>query len=99
MQSSEIIGNLAGKNCVVTGGTRGLGEATAKLFAKLGASVVITGRDEPRGKKIEREFKGITYHRVDFELREDVLALIKWLDENFADVDVLISNAARNSPL
>jgi glucose 1-dehydrogenase len=88
---------LENKNCVVTGGTRGLGEATAKLFVKLGAKVLITGRDEARGKRIQSEIKGITYHRSDFEDRVDVLKLLEWMDENFSDVDVLISNAARNS--
>jgi len=97
MQSGDLIGDLKGKNCVITGGTRGLGEATAKLFAKLGANVLITGRDEARGKKIQENFKQIRYHRADFEVRSDVTDLINWLDQNFQNVDVLISNAARNS--
>jgi NADPH:quinone reductase-like Zn-dependent oxidoreductase len=37
---------LRGKTCIVTGGTKGLGEATAKLFAANGAEVLITGRDQ-----------------------------------------------------
>lgn len=93
----NIFGNLENKNCIVTGGTKGLGEATAKLFANLGSNVLITGRDEPRGKKIESQYKKIRYRRADFEVREDVIELIDWLDDNFRDVDVLISNAARNS--
>jgi glucose 1-dehydrogenase len=94
----DIFGNLENKNCLVTGGTRGLGEATAKLFAKLGANVLITGRDEARGKKIASESKGkIAYRRADFEVRVDVQDLVSWLDQNFSGIDVLISNAARNS--
>lgn len=98
MQSGDIFGSLENKNCVITGGTRGLGEATAKLFAKLDAKVLITGRDGARGKRIESQSNGkIRYHRTDFEVRSDVTDLIAWLDNNFTDIDVLISNAARNS--
>ncbi|HYB04835.1 MAG TPA: SDR family oxidoreductase, partial [Nitrososphaerales archaeon] len=93
----SIFENLENKTCVITGGTRGLGEATAKLFAKLGARVLITGRDEERGKRIQSSFKGITFRRADFENRDDVTNLVKWLDQNYSSVDVLISNAARNS--
>jgi glucose 1-dehydrogenase len=93
----HIFDNLENKTCIITGGTRGLGEATAKLFAKLGANVVITGRDEERGKRLQSSTKGITFRRADFENREDVTDLLKWLDRNYSSIDVLISNAARNS--
>ncbi len=67
-----IFDNLENKTCVITGGTRGLGEATAKLFAKLGARVLITGRDEERGRRIQSSSKRITFRRADFENRDDV---------------------------
>lgn len=98
MEHAEgIFNDLKGKNCIVTGGTKGLGEATAKLFAGLGAKVLITGRDEARGQRIQSSYSRITYRRADFENRDDVMELVGWLDKNFGDVDVLISNAARNS--
>jgi glucose 1-dehydrogenase len=93
----EIIGRLENKTCVITGGTKGLGEATAKLFAKLGANVLITGRDEERGKRIQAAYKRITYRKADFENRDDVADLVRWLEKNYDSVDILISNAARNS--
>jgi NADP-dependent 3-hydroxy acid dehydrogenase YdfG len=93
----QIYDSLENKNCIVTGGTKGLGEATAKLLAGMGARILITGRDEARGRRIQSDYNGITYRRSDFEDRADVMDLIKWLDENFSDVDVLISNAGRNS--
>ena len=40
------------KTVLVTGGTSGIGEATARAFAAAGADVVITGRDEQRGRQI-----------------------------------------------
>ena len=88
---------LAGKNCVITGGTRGLGEATAKLFAKLGANVFTTGTDEARGKRLQDSVERIKFRRANLEDRADTLKLVEWLDSNCKKVDVLISNAARNS--
>jgi glucose 1-dehydrogenase len=88
---------LAGKTCVITGGTRGIGEATARLFAEWGAHVLITGRDEKRGKDIEAGSTRIKFRRADLEDRTDTMKLLDWLDSNCKKVDVMISNAARNS--
>ena len=88
---------LRGKACVITGGTKGLGEATAKLFASHGAKVLITGRDEVKGKQIQAKVHGISYRRVDLEDRDDTLEFVSWLDSEFQSIDVLISNASRDS--
>jgi NAD(P)-dependent dehydrogenase (short-subunit alcohol dehydrogenase family) len=90
-------GSLAGKNCVITGGTRGLGESAARLFAGLGANVFITGTDAKRGERIQSSTKGITFRASNLEDRSDTLKLVEWLDSNCEKIDVLISNAARNS--
>jgi glucose 1-dehydrogenase len=93
---SDDIG-LQGKSCVVTGGTKGLGEATAKLLASYGAKVLITGRDEKKGKNIESKFPGIRFRKVDLEDRDDTLKFVNWLDSNIKTIDVMISNASRDS--
>lgn len=41
---------LKDKDAIITGSTSGMGQATAELFAKEGAKVVITGRNEERAK-------------------------------------------------
>ncbi len=43
---------LKGKVAIVTGSTSGMGRATAKLFAREGAKVVVTGRNEERAKEV-----------------------------------------------
>lgn len=46
--------SLENKNIIVTGGGRGIGEATCKLLAKEGANVVITCRTEEEGNSVEK---------------------------------------------
>jgi len=45
-------GRLTGKTAVITGGTSGIGEATAEIFVAEGARVIIAGRSESKGKAI-----------------------------------------------
>jgi len=97
IDQSSAEANLVGKSCVITGGTRGLGEAAARLFSKLGANVYISGTDEVRGKRIQSEERHIRFKKANLEDRADTLALVEWLDTNCKKVDVVISNAARNS--
>ncbi|HYY01235.1 MAG TPA: SDR family NAD(P)-dependent oxidoreductase, partial [Mycobacterium sp.] len=46
---------FTGMTALVTGGTSGVGRATAAALAASGASVIITGRDETRGKSVVTE--------------------------------------------
>ena len=52
--------NLNGRIAIVTGGTQGLGEAIARLFAERGAAgIVICGRNSDRGERVaSRDFGG-----------------------------------------
>ncbi len=66
---------IKGKTAVVTGGTSGIGLATAKAFLEKGAKVVIAGRNEERGAKALEELKAVSpdvvFHKT--ELRgEDI---------------------------
>ena len=47
--------NFEGRVALITGGTRGIGEATVRRVAHLGARVVLVGRNQAMGLRIERE--------------------------------------------
>ena len=48
---------LQDRVAILFGGTSGLGEATAKAFAKEGAKIVVTGRDEEDGNRIVKDIR------------------------------------------
>ena len=91
--------DLTGKSIVLTGGTRGIGSATALLMDELGADVVITGRNEKRGEDIERKAKNgrIRFLKVDLEVRSEAISFGEWIQNKLDRLDVLINNASRNS--
>jgi 3-oxoacyl-[acyl-carrier protein] reductase len=51
------MGKLDNKVALIVGGTSGLGEATAKMFSKEGAKVVVVGTNEDKGQRIVSEIE------------------------------------------
>lgn len=91
------MGRLNGKVAVITGGNSGVGEATAKLFAKEGATVVITARREAALEKVADEIKeagGDVYAvSTDISKPEDPEKLMEAVIEKYGKVDILVNNA------
>jgi len=95
------MGDYAGKNVVITGGTSGLGFTTARLLADGGARVLITGRDLDRlGAARERLGGDVVAVRSDAASSADVDALADRVKAEFGTVDALFVNAGvtRNLP-
>jgi NAD(P)-dependent dehydrogenase (short-subunit alcohol dehydrogenase family) len=88
---------LIDKVALITGGTSGIGRATALLFAQEGARVAITGRDEARGQEvaadIERSGGTAIFIRSDVCLADDCRRAVEETLHAFGRLDILFNNA------
>jgi NAD(P)-dependent dehydrogenase (short-subunit alcohol dehydrogenase family) len=85
------------KIALVTGGTSGIGKATAIAFARAGAKVVLTGRREKEGAQVVGEIKKIggdaAFIRADVAKDADVKAMVDFTVDKFGQFDVAFNNA------
>lgn len=89
---------LAGKYAVITGGTQGLGEATARLFAARGAAgLMLCGRNAARGESIARELSKdgclTCFVQADLASMENCRLVMVEADRAFGRVDILVNAA------
>ena len=85
---------LEGKVAVITGGTSGIGEASAELFAREGCKVVIAGRSVAKGEAIaERLGANVVYTPADVMKEDDIKATIDLAVKTFGKLDILFNNA------
>lgn len=93
------MGRMTGKHVLVTGGTTGIGFASAKLLIEEGACVAITGQDELRvaeaGKLLGPQALAI---RADCTSLSDMGALVTRLKAEFGGLDALFANAGIAKP-
>ena len=92
--------DLSGRICLVTGATRGIGRATAEALAKMGAHVLIHGRDSASVGAVCREM--VRYGQVDGVVGDlSSLAAVRKLAKEIAAqhprLDVLVNNAGSGS--
>jgi NAD(P)-dependent dehydrogenase (short-subunit alcohol dehydrogenase family) len=89
--------NLRNKVAVVTGGTAGIGLATAELFAREGAMVAICSSTQTNVDKAVKEFveKGLKVYgeRVDVSSRDEMFGFADRVEQQFGGIDVWVSNA------
>ena len=99
MAATGAEGQFAGKVAAITGGTQGVGEAVARLFAARGAAAIaLCGRNVERGERVAREISGTgcptEYVHADLERLADCRNFIGSAEESFGRLDVLVNCAA-----
>ena len=91
------MGRLQDKVAIITGGNSGVGAATAIMFAKEGAKVVISARRKPQLEEVAQKIKDaggeVLQVVCDISKTEDADMLIEKTIENFGKVDILINSA------
>lgn len=85
---------LKNKSALITGGTSGIGLATAKLFIAQGARVAVTGRDETVFERVKSELgENALVLKGDVRSISDMRAIATTIKEKFGGLDVVFANA------
>jgi NAD(P)-dependent dehydrogenase (short-subunit alcohol dehydrogenase family) len=88
---------LENKVALITGGTSGIGEATALLFAREGARVAITGRNRERGERVAKRIRELGCERIflvaDVSVASDCRRAVDETVRALGAVDILFNNA------
>jgi NAD(P)-dependent dehydrogenase (short-subunit alcohol dehydrogenase family) len=82
---------------LITGALTGIGRATAVVFAREGARVVVSGRREQEGKKLEKELRelgaDVEFVKSDVRHDDDIQALVDKTVARFGRLDIAVNNA------
>jgi len=88
---------LTGKTAIVTGASRGIGEAIAKGFAKAGADLVLIGRNRIALENVASEISGVGRMALpivaDIGVPEEIQKAVDAASERFRQIDILVNNA------
>ncbi|KAL6002917.1 Short-chain dehydrogenase reductase 2a [Asimina triloba] len=85
---------LEGKVAIVTGGGRGIGEATVRLFARHGAKVVIADAEDSAGDALAASLSpSVTFVHCDVSVEEQVEKLIDSTVARYGRLDIMVNNA------
>jgi NAD(P)-dependent dehydrogenase (short-subunit alcohol dehydrogenase family) len=90
---------MSGKVCLVTGGSSGIGWATALGLANMGATVIVVGRDRSRGEAVVAEIKqksnndAVDLMLADLSSQASIRRLAEDLKDRYQQLHVLINNA------
>ncbi|XVE97167.1 hypothetical protein REPUB_Repub02eG0287900 [Reevesia pubescens] len=92
--SSPLPKRLDGKIAILTGGARGIGEATVRLFARHGAKVVIADVEDTLGAALADSLSpSVTFVHCDVTLEEDIENLVNSTISHYGRLDILFNNA------
>ena len=94
--------DLSGSTVIITGGTSGIGRATAALFAGIGSSVAFTGRDLDRGSEVVESIRDAggdaLFLRADVRSAPDCVRTVEETLQRFGRIDMLVNNAGSYVP-
>ncbi|CAA2982878.1 secoisolariciresinol dehydrogenase-like [Olea europaea subsp. europaea] len=93
--ASTLIGRLEGKVALITGAATGIGEATARLFVKHGAKVLVADINDELGEKLCKELgkSSAIFVHCDVTKESDVETAIDTAVAKFGKLDILHNNA------
>ena len=91
--------SVVGKNVLITGGTTGIGRATALLLSEIGANVIIVGLNEDHLKDtlddLSAKASGEVYNVLaDLSTKKGIENVFNQVNTHFSKLDILINNAA-----
>jgi 3-oxoacyl-[acyl-carrier protein] reductase len=84
--------DIKDKVAIVTGASRGIGEATARVLAKHGAKVAMIARDLNRLKEVAASIDNALPIRADVTVEGDVQLAVNEVMKNFDRIDILVNN-------
>lgn len=88
---------INGKSILITGGTSGIGAASTRYFAELGARVVCASNQRNAGETLDAELRAggrdVTFIEVDISSEESVRALCRKMLEHYQRIDGVFCNA------
>lgn len=90
---------MQGKICLITGGTNGIGKSTALELARMGATVVIIGRDAQKTAQVVAEIREASGHNTvdsllaDLSSQQEVRRLADEFKSKYSNLHVLLNNA------
>ena len=91
---------MNGKVCLVTGASAGIGQATALGLARLGATVIMVGRNQARGEAAQAEIRQqsgndkVDLLLADLSSQTEIRSLAAEINSRYVELHVLINNAA-----
>ena len=93
---------LANRIAIITGGSRGIGQAVTSAFANEGAKVVVVGRNKTRCDKVVAQISknggDAISIQADVSSEADVAKMVEQTKDKFKRIDILVNNAAVNLP-
>jgi NAD(P)-dependent dehydrogenase (short-subunit alcohol dehydrogenase family) len=98
-----VMGRLESKIAIITGATSGIGEASARLFAREGAKVAVVGRNKDRGERIAAEIRAAggeaVFIQADVSKELQCRQMIEQTVDSYGRLDILFNNAGTTSTI